>query len=216
MALEFHAGPHAYDLDGVRVPSVTRILLEQGLIRFNGVPAAILERARQRGSAVHRMIHFWNEGDLDEASVDPAYAPYLAAWQRCAAERDIRILLCEYRLASRVHTVAGTLDCLCLIDGEGWLLDYATGDPDHCAKHLQTAAYLGLALEWAREDPRLAGVVHGCSRWRRAAVRLCRDGSFRFREYLDAYDYSRFQTLAAAWHIRALYGGVVHADDLAA
>ena len=216
MALLFDPGRHEYFLDGVELPSTTRILRDSGIVSFDGVPDFILERARTRGSAVHALCHYLNEGDLDWSSVDPAYRGYLDAWVRCRDDRRIVPLLCEYRVASRRHRLTGTIDILCEIAGDGWLLDYATGDPVACGKQLQTAGYLGLATEWASEDARLAAVLKAFSRWRRASIRLRADGTFQFREYLDPRDYSRVQTLAAAWHIRNEFGGVAKPDDVAA
>jgi len=217
VALLFHHEAHEYFLDGPPAPSNTQVLRAQGLVRYDGVPPFILERARRRGAAVHQLVHYINENDLDEASVDPAYVGYLAAWQRCAAERRLTPLVCEYRVASRRHRVAGTLDLLCESDGEGWLFDYCTGDLEKLAKHLQTAGYLGMAHEWAADgDRRLHEILKRHRRWRRAAVRLRADGTFRVLEYDDPTDYSRFLTLVAAWHIRQEEGGVLVPEDLAA
>lgn len=216
MALLFNAAAHEYFLDGPQVPSTTQVLRDAGLIRLDGIPHFVLEAARQRGSAVHALVHYLNEDDLDWSSVDDRYRPYLEAWVRFRDERRLRVLLCEHRIASRRHRVAGTLDLLCEIDGDGWILDYKTGDPEDVAADLQTGAYLGQAMEWASEDPRLADVLARHARWRRGAVRLLKTGSFRATEYTDARDYSRFQTLAAAWHIRNERGAIVQADDIAA
>src|SRR5262249_47758938 len=160
--------------------------------------------------------HFYNEHDLDPASVDPLYAGYLNAWRRCMDERRLTPLLCEYRIASRRHRVAGTLDLLCESDGQGWLFDYCTGDLVKLAKHLQTGGYLGMAYEWAQTDPRLANVLGRHDRWRRAAVRLRKDGSFRVLEYDNPTDYARFLTLVAAMHIRQSEGADLFPEDLAA
>jgi len=218
MSLVFESGPHRYSLDGCVVPSNTQILKAQGLIRLNGVPPDILERARQRGAHCHQLIHYANEGDLDEASIDPQYAGYLRAWRQCVLERRLQPLLCEYRIGSRRHRIAGTLDLLCESDGEGWLFDYCTGVLEKLAKHLQTAGYLGMAYEWAQSegDRRLAEVLARHARWRRAGVRLRSNGTFRVVEYPHATDYARFLTLAAAWHIRQEEGGVLEVEDLAA
>ena len=72
----------------------------------------------------------------------------------CVAGRNApsRSCLCEYRVASRRHRVAGTIDLLCTIGDDGWLLDYCTGDLSDAHKDLQTASYLGLAFEWAQEE----------------------------------------------------------------
>lgn len=217
MALTFEPASHEYHLDGSRTPSNTQVLRAQGLIRLDGIPEFVIERARSRGSAVHQLVHYRNENDLDPASIAPEYAPYLAAWDRCAAERRIIPLLCEHRVGSRKHRIAGTLDLLCEIEGEGWLLDYCTGTLEKLAKHLQTAGYLGMAFEWAREDdPALAAVLARHARWRRAAIRLRADGTYRFIEYTDPTDYSRFVTLAAAYHIRITEGARLTPEDLAA
>jgi len=110
MALLYLPSPHEYRLDGPLVPSNTGVLRAQRLIRLDGIPAGILARARARGAAVHQLIHYHNESDLDRGSIDPAYAPYLTAWERCLADRHLTPLLCEYRIASRRHRIAGTLD----------------------------------------------------------------------------------------------------------
>lgn len=216
MALLFDRERHEYWLDGVLVPSTTQVLRDSGLIRFDGVPAFVLDAARTRGSAVHQLVHYLNENDLDWESVDPAYRGYLDAWVRYVDERRLTALLCEYRVASRRHRVAGTIDLLADIDGEGWLIDYKTGDPEDVAADFQTGSYYALAGEWSAEDPKLAAVLSRFSRWHRASVRLRRDGTFSACEYLDPRDYSRFHTLVAAWHIRHERGAIVHADDVAA
>jgi hypothetical protein len=214
MALVFDPIAHTYVLDGVQVPSTTGVLRDQGLIQLSHIPEHILEKARVRGTAVHQLIHYQNEGDLDWASVDPRYRAYLDAWLRYREETGLRVLLCEYRIASRRHRLAGTFDLLAEIDGEGWLIDYATGNPDDVAKDYQTGSYLGMAYEWAEEDLRLATVLARHKHWRRRAIRLRPDGAFRVAEYSDPRDYARFQTLTAAWHIRTERGAAAIVDPV--
>jgi hypothetical protein len=209
-------GHHDYFLDEIPTPSTTGVIGAAGLYQFDHVPPFILEAARRRGSAVHQLVHFSNEGDLDETSIDPAWRPYLDAWERCRQERAIQILLCEYRVASRRHRVAGTIDLLCTIGDDGWILDYCTGDLADCHKDIQTAGYLGLAFEWAQEDLTLSAVLDRHRRWRRAGVRLLKSGSFRFVEYTDPCDYHTFLTLAAAYHIRRDRGVRLSFEDLEA
>lgn len=216
MALLFDASAHAYYLDGELVPSTTQVLRDSGLIRLNAIPEHVLEAARTRGSAVHQLVHYLNDDDLDWSSVDPAYQGYLDAWLAFRAERRVEALLCEYRIASRRHRVAGTLDLLGVIDGDGWLLDYKTGNPEDVAADLQTGSYVGMALEWAAQDARLADVLGRFPHWRRGSVRLYKTGRFHFQEYTDPRDYSCFQALAAAWHIRTERGAIVQPDDVAA
>lgn len=216
MTLHFDAVEHGYFIDGQRVPSVTGILKAMGLIRLDGIPAYVLEQARRRGSDVHALIHYYNDGDLDPASVDPKYAPYLDAWRAFVSTRAFRVDCSEYRVASRMFAVAGTFDALGELDGEGALVDVKTGDPDHVAADLQTAAYLGLAYQWAETDPTLKKILDQFATVRRYAVRLRPDATYRVEPYDDPRDYQDFLTLAAAWHLRRNRGVTLEVEDLLA
>ena len=203
MPLTFEPATHTYTLDGVVVPSVTGILRAAGVVNFDHVPPGILEPARIRGTVVHQAIHYYNEHDLD---VDrfcrelPDYAGYLRAWIRFSDERRFVPALCEYRVASRRHQLAGTIDCLGVLDHHGALLDFATGRPDDAAKDLQTAAYHGLAHEWAEHDRVLGDFL---SRFviRRYAIALHADGGFSVDAYSNPSDWRSFLVLADAQRI---------------
>ena len=159
--LVFDAPTHRYTLDGVLVPSVTGILKASGLVDFSHIPAATLDAARERGTVVHQAVHFYNEHDLDVDAFRadfPDFAGYLDGWLAFCAQRRFEPVLCEHRVASPRHGVAGTLDALGLLDGVPALLDYATGNPADAAKDLQTAAYLGLAYEWAEKEKPALGL----------------------------------------------------------
>jgi len=190
MRLDFDPATHTYALDGVPVGrSVTGVLHRGGLIDFSHVPTTVLDRARVRGTVVHQALHYLNEGDLDLAGFAadyPLYVGYLEAWQFFLTARDFRPVLCEHRVASPAYDVAGTIDCLGVLDGRAVLVDFATGDPDDAAKDLQTAAYLALALEWRSEDPALDHFFcHFGEAVARHAVALRADGTFSVETYTD-------------------------------
>jgi hypothetical protein len=197
MSLTFFAADHTYELDGARVPSVTGVLHRAGLIDFSHVPPSILATALERGRVVHQAIHFWNERDLDVADFDRAFpecAPYLHGWITFTEQRRFVPVLNECRVASRRHRVAGTLDCLGLLDGSAVLLDF------------QTAAYHALAVEWAEEDDALARFLGTHPVVRRFAVQLRKDATFRVEAYADPRDFRDFLTLVAAQQIVARRG----------
>jgi hypothetical protein len=207
VSLTFDAASHVYTLDGQVVPSVTGILKASGLIDFGGIPESILEAARVRGTTVHQAIQFVNEGDLDllQFRADfPDYTGFLDGWLEFRAQRRFTPILTETRVASRLHQVAGTIDCLGELDGEAVLLDYATGDPTNTCKSFQTAAYAGLALEWAQTldaDPRLTAFFEKHAFVRRYAVALKKDGRFSLHRYDDPGDYRKFLVLVQAQRI---------------
>jgi len=214
--LTFDAATHVYTLDGVRVPSVTQILKDSGLIDFSGIPESILEAARVRGTTVHQAIAYFNDGDLDleQFRIDfPDYVGYLEGWLTFCAQRDFVPIVNECRIASRRYQVAGTLDTIGELDGEAVLLDYATGNPEDVSKDYQTAAYHRLALEWADQrdaDPRLVAFFTKHTLVRRYGVALKRDGSFALHPYNDPGDFRKFLTLVEAQRIvRARRGALV-------
>jgi hypothetical protein len=82
-AIAFEPIRHVYTLDGDPLPSVTQVLQSAGIIDFSGIPAPILLAARDRGAAVHKACHYYNDDDLDVdlfAAEYPDYWPYLSAW----------------------------------------------------------------------------------------------------------------------------------------
>ena len=218
MALAFDAATHTYTLDGLVVPSVTQILKAVGLIDFSHVPLHILAKALDRGTQVHRAVHFWNDRDLDVdrfAREFPDYAPYLDGWRRFCEQRHFVPFVSEHRVASRLHQCAGTLDCLGLLDGEAVLLDFATGHPHDVAKDLQTAAYYALATEWRAEDPILDAFWSQQPVIRRHAVALKRTGTFTIETYSNQRDYRTFLALLEAAKIVFVRRGERWEDDAA-
>jgi len=208
--LTFDKETHTYELDGQRVPSVTGILKASGLLDFSKIPAFILDKARHRGSAVHQAIHYYNERDLDVEAFCrdfPDYAPYLRAWLSFCEQRQFVPILNEHRVASRRLGVAGTLDNLGLLEGTAVLLDFKTGRPDDVAADLQTAAYQGLALEWARDDAQLMAFFTAHPVVKRYAVQLRKDATFRVESYAGPADFRKFKTLVEAQHIVAEHKG---------
>jgi hypothetical protein len=203
-ALTFDALPHVYTLDGTPVRSVTTILRKVGLINFDGIPPSILEAAQQRGTKVHQAIHYFNEHDLDVAGFCadfPAYAGYLQSWIRLMDSGRFVTHFCEHRVASRRPRFAGTFDWLGTVDGHAAILDFATGDPRDAAKHLQTAAYVMAAREWAEElgEDRLLAFIAAHPFIERYSVRLTKAGTLPTpHPYRDPHDYTAFRLIAQA------------------
>jgi len=201
-ALTFDAGPHVYTLDGVRVRSVTQNLRKVGLINFDGIPPAILEAAQLRGTRVHQAIHYYNEHDLDVAAFNlefPALAGYLQSWIGLMESGRFVTHFCEHRLACRRPRFAGTLDWLGTVDGHAAIIDFATGHPADAAKHLQTAAYVMAAREWAHElgEEQLREFIDAHPFIARYSVRLNKAGTLpTLQPYRDPRDYTVFRLIA--------------------
>lgn len=192
LGLTFDEATHTYALDGRVLPSVTTVLKDNGLSDdFAAVDAATLERARQRGTAVHAALHYLDEGTLDEATVDPVVAPYVEAWQRFVADRGVLITAMEQRFADAVYGFAGTVDRIAVVDGLVTLLDIKTGSVT--GANYQTAAYVHLA---------------GLTRPARWAVQLHpeRRIPYTVHPYGDPRDWRIFRAALELTHERARLG----------
>ena len=206
-ALEFDQARHLYHLDGQLVPGVTGILRISGVVDFSSVPPSILEAARQRGMAVHQAIHYFNENDLDVGQFIgdfPDYAGYLESWIGLLDSGRLQAELCEIRVASRRYGYAGTIDWLGTVDGHAAVIDFASGNPEDCAKDLQTAGYIIAAQEWAKEpgQERLIAFLERHRFIARYSVRLRKDGSLPGMErYTDPRHLNDFLTLLSAYRI---------------
>lgn len=89
--LQFDEASHKYSADGAEIPSVTQILSEAGLVDYGSIPAHILKRKADLGTAVHLACRFYDENDLDPDSLDPKVAPYVAAWRRFVIESGFQV-----------------------------------------------------------------------------------------------------------------------------
>lgn len=202
--LTFDAPTHTYTLTGSPVRSVTQILRKVGLVDFRSVPPTILEAARRRGTVVHQACHYYNEGDLDVGefcSSFPDYAPYLRSWIALVETGRLQPFACEKMIASFAPRFAGTCDFVGTFDGEGVLLDFATGDPADAAKHLQTSAYVLALRAWSEtpDESSLRTFLDAHPYITRYAVRLQPDGALPLlTPYRDPRDFSKFLTLAHA------------------
>lgn len=191
--LKFDEATHTYTLDGKVLPSVTTIL--RPLQDFSGIPAEVLERKRQIGTAVHKAIELDLEEALDESSLSEAVRPYFAAWLRFKAEFQLIPLWAETQVYAQAG-YAGTVDLICGRGTQRWVIDYKTSAQVGPVAALQTAAYAHAAHE--------RGLVnHGP---KRAALHLREDGTYRLIEHKDRGDLQTFLALLTIFNWRTTYG----------
>ncbi len=113
--LEFDPVEHRYQLDGRPVPSVTQVL--DPLLELWRVPADVLEAAAAFGTHVHMAVDLFNKGELDEAELDPALAPYLQGWKAFLYQTGSQVADSEFRVYHDFYGYAGTLDTTVLMPG---------------------------------------------------------------------------------------------------
>lgn len=194
MTLEFDEAAHAYTWDGSPVPSVTQVLHPLDAAALAAVPAETLEFARMRGTVVHKACEFYDQGRLDESSIDPQIAGYIEAWKLFRAQSGYEPVLTEARVYHERYRYAGTLDSAGMLNGKAVILDRKTS--------LELYPSVG---------PQLAGYLAACPHDQikplaRYAIQLSADATYRLTKYTDADDWTCFLGLLNAHHWRTKRG----------
>lgn len=178
MSLTFDSALHRYELDGQEVPSVTRVLKDEGFIDTTW----FTEWARTRGIYVHRIIEWHVKGELDPSTIDDALQGYLCAWVQFIKDTGFISLLTERPFASALYSFAGTADCVGSLGGEESIIDIKAGSLSP-ATSLQLAAY---------------EILHG-GRSKRFALQLKEDGKYSLKEFKDRSDRGIFLSALSCW-----------------
>lgn len=180
--LTFEEATHEYKIDGVFVPSVTKILSGTGLVNYDKVNEKVLEYKRTLGKIGHRIMEWEDNGTLDEESVDPKLMPYLIAWRKCKKDTGMKIESIEEPVFSSSLKVAGRLDRRVFLDKRG-ILDLKFTSSVLPATRIQLAGYETLYNEGKKVQDRSFG------RW---CVQLKEDETYKIIEYKDKNDKNIF------------------------
>jgi hypothetical protein len=107
----------------------------------------------RKGSLVHRACTLDDQGILDEGTVAPELAGYLAAWRKFKSEKSVAVMNAEFMVYDLQLEYAGTVDRLiswnrsprpCVVDLK------SGGKTD--THWLQLAAYVRASPEWRTFD----------------------------------------------------------------
>jgi len=146
--ITFEESTHTYtDGHGNDWPSVTQIMASAGLCDYSAVPRRLLEVAANRGSIIHKTTQLYDQGVLDESSVDEELTGYLEAYKKFLADFNPIIKLNEEIVWSDIYGYAGTIDRGFEINGENWLIDIKSTAQKMKNHEIQVAAYKHAAVE---------------------------------------------------------------------
>lgn len=188
--LDFDADAHAYRLNGRSVPSVTQVL--GGALLYAGVPAHVMELARQRGNAVHRGIELMIRKTLNASSVDERIVPYLRQFAAWARDSGFRVLGFECRVASVTHQFAGTVDLVGHLPALGPGVDVIDTKATHSLMPTVKPQTAGYALAYSE----MHGIPRGAIR--RHCLHLKTD-RYRLEALTDPGDYAVFLSALNVW-----------------
>lgn len=188
--LSFDPAAHVYHWGGTPVPNVTRILAP--LTDYSRIPPDVLERARQEGAAIHRMVELDCKGSLDVDALMTAEGqewlrPYYAAWRKFVDETGFELWESEQRVYHKTFAYAGTLDLTGLMPKirlkAPALLDIKRSFYAGGAIGVQISAY---------EKARNSAVDKALRTESRFGLQLRKDANYRLEPFEDRDDFGVF------------------------
>jgi len=212
----FDEDHHQYRLDGCVIPSVTQVLSVLKSDAFKDVPLDVLEAAGRRGTAVHKALE---NLDLGKKATVPAKRTVAKTWReedRIEIDRKLQLDLSGYVDAARKFMVASMMKTIAR-ERKGYHPTYFyAGTTDYIGKlgcrslaivdwktgiitplvPLQLAAYA-----YMLKDP---------LQYRRIAVKLSYDGTYKVHEYPATEikrDFSVFLAALTCYRWRVRYNG---------
>lgn len=187
--LTLDVATHTYRWSGRVVPSVSELISPLYAGAFDSIKADVLERKRTLGTALHMATELLDREMLDLATVDPAVAPYLAAYEKFVLERRPKWSLIEKMDCNPALGYAGTIDRAGTFDGcpEPAVVDYKTVAVLHPAVGVQLAGYARLIAKGIR----------------RFALQLLPSGDYRLVEFDKPDDDACFMACLGLYHWRS-------------
>lgn len=120
--IEFLEDTHTYLVNGVIVPSVSDIMTPLAKEYYKEVNEEILERACDRGSAIHKAIENIDLGQ--EYEIEEKWKDYVLQYKKFLALRKPKVIKVEQQLTN--GDFCGTIDRIYEIEGEIWEVDIKT------------------------------------------------------------------------------------------
>lgn len=192
-ALTFDEAAHVYWVQGHVWPGVTQCL--DPITKLEFVDHDILHRAAELGKHVHKAVHLYDIGQLDEDCLDPVIAGYLAGWKRFLSDTGARIRASELAVLHPQHRYCGTLDKIIDLISRRMVLDVKTSLAVPRTVWPQTAAYLeALVAESLAYPGSIAAEFKLSRRTDRGCLVLEPEGTYKLRRPKGslAFDFNMF------------------------
>jgi len=174
---------HLYTVQGTVLHGCTEVMAVGGLVDTQWYT----EDAKKRGTAVHLATQYYDEGDLNEASLSPALAEYLDAYKRFLDQKEPEWTGIEVAYRSVIYGYA------CIIDRVGWF------GPERVIVDLKTGAVTKNTGPQTAAQAQAYEETTGNKIHKRYGLYL-KDGRYDLREYNDPNDFNYYT--GALWVAR--------------
>lgn len=181
--LTFDPGPHIYRLNGEEIPSVSRLMEPLKAVGYAGVDEKVLERAAQRGTAVHEAIENYCKYGIED--IPPQLSAYFDAFLEWNRIFKPKVIGSEIMMYHKILRYGGTIDVLAEVNEELTLIDVKT-----TSKLLEKSC--GVQLEAYAQ----ALASHDIFIQRKRILHLMKNGKWAYPEF-PAKDAERWRVLGA-------------------
>lgn len=157
--LKFDEKKHIYTLDGMEIPSVTTVMKPLSDSVYGSIDQEILDRAAERGTAVHTAIENHILFGIDDVPAE--YDGYFKAFLKWNTEHGVKPESTEIRLYHRTLMYAGTADMIAEVDGKHTLIDFKTSTALQPMLYgVQLEAYERAMQSLGMKKPEMKMIVH--------------------------------------------------------
>ncbi len=181
--LRFDEKSHIYRLDGVEIPSVSRVMEPLKASSYAGISEKTLARAADKGSSVHNSIENWLKFGIDD--IPEEHRPYFDGFLEWWNEYRPEVVASEVKTYHKLMRYGGTIDLLAYIGGKLTLIDFKT-----TYRLLEKSC--GVQLEAYAQ----ALASHGIAVEEKHILHLKKDGKWAYPEF-PAKDSARWRVFSA-------------------
>lgn len=181
--LRFDERSHIYRLDGVEIPSVSKVMEPLKASGYAGISEKTLAKAADKGSSVHNSIENWMKFGIDD--IPQEHRPYFDAFLEWWNQFRPVVIASEVKTYHKLMRYGGTIDLLAEIDGKLTLIDYKT-------TYRLMEKSCGVQLEAYAQ----ALASHGINVEAKHILHLKKDGKWAYPEF-PAKDAQRWRVFSA-------------------
>lgn len=178
--LLFYDKDHVYELDGIKIPSVSEVIRFISRETYGDINQFVLDNAAERGKSVHKaceQIIKFGKSEVEEHLIG-----YVNSFISFIKDNQAEFMLCEKAIACTDY--AGTIDLYGIVNGKKTIVDLKTVSAVH--KTLVKAQLNG--YKHLME-------VNGFKVERLICLQLIKDG--KYRKYDIAIDSTEFDSCLA-------------------
>jgi hypothetical protein len=171
--LELTQNGESFFRGGIKVPRLTDVLQDFGIVDYSRIPKGVREFALDRGSKVHKMTELFDKGILREETLDSRLVPYLDGWKMAVEKEGLEFTYIEVRMFNQTYFYTTKPDRIGTAAGVPVVIEIKTG-----------------AVPWwgGMQCSAQAACFPEGHKYKRIAIGLPGDGSYHLVTFTDPND----------------------------